>query len=140
MEKNGGLSSELVMLGDEGNSLEVVEIVETQPVAAGMNLLANEEFEKESGGYQSEEEEDAPEQAKDAVQVEDSREVKKVSKKRKASKELKISKYVSSQKAQSLIFFYLIFGFVHSDVVLYICFPNVYRTIYMLCYDLIFRN
>ncbi|OAY32483.1 coilin isoform X2 [Manihot esculenta] len=101
VEKNGGLSSELVMLGDEGNSLEVVEIVETQPVAAGMNLLANEEFEKESGGYQSEEEEDAPEQAKDAVQVEDSREVKKVSKKRKASKELKISKRKKTKSASA---------------------------------------
>ncbi|KAG8641693.1 hypothetical protein MANES_12G021100v8 [Manihot esculenta] len=92
VEKNGGISSELLMVGDKANSLEVLEIVETRPVAAGMNLLAKEEFEKEAGGYRSEDEEDTPEQAEDAVEVGNAREVQKVSKKRKASKELKSSK------------------------------------------------
>ncbi|KAJ9176300.1 hypothetical protein P3X46_011630 [Hevea brasiliensis] len=99
VEKNGGLSSEVVMVGEEANSLEVVEIVETQPVISGMNLLANEEFEKESGGYESEEEEDAPEQVEDAVQVENASEVKKVSKKRKAPEELKSSKRKKTKSA-----------------------------------------
>ncbi|KDP26679.1 hypothetical protein JCGZ_17837 [Jatropha curcas] len=92
VEKNGSVSTEIVMVGDGVNSLEVVEIVETQPVVAGMNLLANEEFEKESGGYQSEEVEDEPKQVEDAVHVENSPEVKTVTKKRKASKELKSPK------------------------------------------------
>lgn len=118
VEKNGGISSELLMVGDKANSLEVLEIVETRPVAAGMNLLAKEEFEKEAGGYRSEDEEDAPEQAEDAVEVGNAREVQKVSKKRKASKELKSSKYVQSQKAPVFWFSYLIFGFVCSGVML----------------------
>ncbi|EEF32350.1 conserved hypothetical protein [Ricinus communis] len=104
VEKNGGVSSEIVMVGDDvNNALEVVEIVETQPlVTTGMNLLANEEFEKESGGYQSDEEEDVPKQEEEAVHVvENASEVKTISKKRKAMKDLKSPKRKKTKSARA---------------------------------------
>lgn len=99
-KEGGGLSSELIEVGDDGlNSLDVVEILENPPVhTTGMNLLVSEEFEKESGGYQSEPEEDAAEQAEGALHVEKTPELKTVSKKRKASKDLHSSKYVFCAK------------------------------------------
>ncbi|XP_050206650.1 coilin [Mercurialis annua] len=103
VEKNGGLDSEMVMLGDEvNNALEVVEIVETQPVATtGMNLLANEEFEKECGGYLSDEEEDEVKQEDEPLREENGGEVKTVSKKRKAVKKLKSPKKKKTKKSSS---------------------------------------
>lgn len=61
---------------------------------AGMKLLANEEFELESGGCQSDSEEGGPDKLEEKLDVDDSPEKKSVSKKRKASKKLQRSKYV----------------------------------------------
>ena len=61
-----------------------------------MKLLANEEFELETGGYESEPEEDEPEKLKDTLHLDDRPDKKAVSKKRKAFKELESPKYVSN--------------------------------------------
>ncbi|XP_065875018.1 coilin [Euphorbia lathyris] len=101
VEKIGGVSSDILMIGNGENHLEAVQIVDMQPVASAMNLLANEEFEKESGGYQSEEEEDAQEQEENEIHIESTPEDKNVSRKRKASKEIKSSKRKKSKPASS---------------------------------------
>ena len=103
---------EVIEAGDGPNLIEEEKIVEKQPVATCVPLLANEEFEMETGGYQSEAEEDEdnqetsgyhhePEeeedkQSEDPLHVDKSSGGNGVSKKRKASKELHSSKYVSS--------------------------------------------
>lgn len=93
MKKKGSTSTEIIKIGDGLNdSLNMMEIIDKPPVTTGMNLLANEEFEKESSGYESEPEEDMAEEVED---VENSPEVKTVSKKRKASKDLRFPKYGS---------------------------------------------
>ena len=100
-----------VEAGDGANLIEEEKIVEKQPVAPCVPLLANEEFEKETGGYQSEPkedednqetsgyqhepEEDEEKQSEDPLLVGNSSGGNGVSKKRKASKELQSSKYVS---------------------------------------------
>ncbi|XP_062110450.1 coilin isoform X2 [Humulus lupulus] len=56
-----------------------------------MKLLANEEFERESGGYRSEAEEDEPDMLEDELHVDDTPKKKTVSKKRKASKKFQRS-------------------------------------------------
>ncbi|KAL9267909.1 Coilin-like protein [Drosera capensis] len=61
--------------------------LEKPPVASGMMLLANEEFEKETGGYQSETEEESDMFLADSTQNMDP-----VSKKRKASNNFESSK------------------------------------------------
>ena len=101
-----------VEAGDGANLIEEEKIGEKQPVAPCVPLLANEEFEKETGGYQSEAEEnednqetsgyqhepeeDEDKQSADPLLVDNSSGGNGVSKKRKASKELHSSKYVSS--------------------------------------------
>ncbi|KAL9353203.1 hypothetical protein Peur_055883 [Populus x canadensis] len=83
--KKGGTATELIKIDDGLNdSLNVVEIIDKPPVTTGTNLLANEEFEKESDSYESEQEVDVAAEVED---VENSPEVKAVSKKRKASKD-----------------------------------------------------
>lgn len=64
------------------------EVVEKQPVLMDRKLLANEEFEKEIGGYQSENEDD--DQPTDNILEEH----KSGGKKRKSSKDLRSPKYV----------------------------------------------
>ncbi|XP_038704428.1 coilin-like isoform X2 [Tripterygium wilfordii] len=90
--------SEIVMVGDEGNHLDL-EIVEKQPVATGVQLLANDEFQKETGGYESESEEDEHEESVDAFAVESNPDEKKVAKKRKASRKLQSSKRKKNKSA-----------------------------------------
>lgn len=83
VKKKGGRSTNIVKVGD---TTEEPEIVEKQPLHTGVPLLANEEFEKEAGGYRSESEENE-EQSEDTG-------VNAISKKRKASRKLHSSKYV----------------------------------------------
>ncbi|KAF7124125.1 hypothetical protein RHSIM_Rhsim12G0039400 [Rhododendron simsii] len=82
------LLSEIVEVSDGINLTEEDEIEEKQPVLTNVPLLANEEFEKETGGYQSEPEEEEDNQSEDELHVE----ISPVSKKRKASKKLQSSK------------------------------------------------
>ncbi|CAK7332515.1 unnamed protein product [Dovyalis caffra] len=92
VKKKGSTSTEIIKIDDGLNdSLNVVEIIDKPQVTRGMNLLANEEFDKESGGYESEPEED----------VENSPEVKTVSKKRKASKDLHSPKRKKNKSARA---------------------------------------
>ncbi|KAF9605469.1 hypothetical protein IFM89_017488 [Coptis chinensis] len=75
---------------DEANLLENTEVVEKGLVYTGVKLLALEEFDKESGGYQSEPEDieyDRPEKSSG----------KSISKKRKSSKELHNAKRKKSK-------------------------------------------
>ncbi|GMH31110.1 hypothetical protein Nepgr_032953 [Nepenthes gracilis] len=68
------------------------DIVEKQPLITGVKLLANEEFQKETGGYHSESEEDEDEEQDGALHVEKNTNINTLSKKRKASKKLESSK------------------------------------------------
>ncbi|XP_057497050.1 coilin-like isoform X3 [Actinidia eriantha] len=106
--KRKGVLHEVVEAGDGANLIEEEKIAEKQPVATCVPLLANEEFEKETGGYHSEPEEDEgnqetsgyqhePEedeekQSEDPLLVDNSSSGNGVSNKRKASKELQSSK------------------------------------------------
>jgi hypothetical protein len=99
VKKKGSTSTEIIKIDDGLNdSLNVVEIIDKPPVTKGTNLLANEEFEKQSDGYETEPEEDVAEEVED---VENSPEVKTVSKKRKASKDLRCPKYGSRAPPQN---------------------------------------
>lgn len=90
VKKKGVRSTNIVKVGD---TTEEPEIVEKQPLHTGVPLLANEEFEKEACGYQSESEENE-EQSEDTMPLENSAGVNAISKKRKASRKLHSSKYV----------------------------------------------
>ncbi|GMP57828.1 hypothetical protein CsSME_00021741 [Camellia sinensis var. sinensis] len=92
VKMKGGMLYEIVEVGDGANIIEEGEIVEKQPALTSVPLLANEEFENETGGYQSEPEEDEDNQSEDTLHVENSSDRKVVSKKRKASKKLQSSK------------------------------------------------
>lgn len=94
MKKKKGPSTDVIGVRDGRKSLEVEEAAEEQHVVAGMKLLANEEFAREVGGYESESEEDEPEKLEDELHLDNAAEKKLVSKKRKASRKLKRSKYV----------------------------------------------
>ncbi|KAG6759045.1 hypothetical protein POTOM_035510 [Populus tomentosa] len=97
--KKGGTATEIIKIDDGLNdSLNVVEIIDKPPVTTGMNLLANEEFEKESDSYESEQEVDVAAEVED---VENSPEVKAVSKKRKASKDAHSSKRKKTKSASA---------------------------------------
>ncbi|KAK1554630.1 hypothetical protein Q3G72_014931 [Acer saccharum] len=88
VRKKVGVSAEI---DDFDNGLEIVK------------LLANEEFDKETGGYESEFEEDEHEESLHALDLEDTPVVDKVSKKRKAlnSKKLQGSKTKKSKLASA---------------------------------------
>ncbi|KAF4366219.1 hypothetical protein F8388_014937 [Cannabis sativa] len=92
IKKKRGLSTDIQRVRDGEKSLVVEEVMVKQPLrTGGMKLLANEEFERESGGYRSEAEEDEPDMLEDKLPVDDTPKKKAVSKKRKASKKLKRS-------------------------------------------------
>lgn len=80
---------------DGVNAFELEEVPDDKPIERGMKLLANEEFELETGGYESEPEEDEPDKLEDTLHLDDGPDKKSVSKKRKALKKLKSPKYVS---------------------------------------------
>lgn len=96
VKRKGGILTEITE-SDGLNSLEEIEIVENQPFLPGVNLLANEEFDKETGGYESESEEDELESLEDVLYVEDTQKDNKVSKKRKASNKIQSSKRKKSK-------------------------------------------
>ncbi|GAV74936.1 hypothetical protein CFOL_v3_18416 [Cephalotus follicularis] len=98
VKKKGGKSSEIAKVGDGANELEV-EIVEKQPavVLTDVNLLSNEEFDKETGGYASESEENEHAHEK----LEHTEAGCSVSKKRKASNKLQGSKRKKRKNASS---------------------------------------
>ncbi|XP_057493949.1 coilin-like isoform X2 [Actinidia eriantha] len=92
VKRKGRILREVVEAGDGSNLIEEEKNVEKQPVATCVPLLANEEFETDTGGYQSEAEEDVYKQSEDPLLVDKSSGGNGVSKKRKASKELHSSK------------------------------------------------
>lgn len=103
VKRKGGAVIDLLEVGDETNCSEDEAIVENQHIHRGVKLLANEEFDKETGGYESESEEDEPDQPEQTVQVETASAGNAGSKKRKASRKLKSpkrkkNKYTSLEK------------------------------------------
>ena len=96
MKRKEGALSEIALLDDGTDAIEVEEIVERQPMNTRMKLLANEEFEKETGGYDSDSEEDGPDQLEDLFPVENPSDngSNRRSKKRKLSDKPQSSKYV----------------------------------------------
>ncbi|XP_009359233.2 coilin isoform X1 [Pyrus x bretschneideri] len=70
VKRKEGTLSEIALLDDGTDAIEVEEIVERQPMNTRMNLLANEGFEKETGGYDSDSEEDGPDHLEDLFPVE----------------------------------------------------------------------
>lgn len=94
VKRKGGTLSEIALVDAGTESLEIEEIVERRPLNTGIKLLANEEFEKETGGYESESEEDEPYQLEDPLPVEDATETgtSRRSKKRKLSNKPQSSK------------------------------------------------
>lgn len=103
VKRKGGAVIDLLEVGDETNCSEDEAIVENQHTHRGVKLLANEEFDKETGGYESESEEDEPDQPEETVQVETASAGNAGSKKRKASRKLKSpkrkkNKYTSLEK------------------------------------------
>lgn len=83
MKKKGSKSSNVLKVTDKNG------VAEEQGIVKGVQLLANEEFNKETGGYQSDSEED-----EDADAIENTSGGNALSKKRKASERLVGSKYV----------------------------------------------
>ncbi|XP_049382730.1 coilin-like isoform X3 [Solanum stenotomum] len=90
VKKKGGV------LANEGNDapsiVENIRIVEKQPVNTGHLLLANKEFDNESGGYESEDEEGADPTKVSSSCLENSLGCNIISEKRKASQTLPGSK------------------------------------------------
>ncbi|KAK9934555.1 hypothetical protein M0R45_021694 [Rubus argutus] len=97
VKRKGDTLSEIAMIEDGTNFIEVEEIVERQPVITGMKLLANEEFEKEEGAYESEPEEDEPDQLEDIFPAKTAPDMN--SKKRKRSNKPESSKRKRSKSA-----------------------------------------
>lgn len=97
VKRKGDTLSEIAMIEDRTNFIEVEEIVERQPVITGMKLLANEEFEKEEGAYESEPEEDEPDQLEDILPTKTAPDMN--SKKRKRSNKPESSKRKRSKSA-----------------------------------------
>lgn len=79
------------------NSVKASKIVDKQPVSTKLQLLAKDEFIKETGGHESEpkEDEDKDEPPANANYVENAANENADSKKRKASEKLKSPKYAS---------------------------------------------
>ncbi|XP_031284836.1 coilin isoform X2 [Pistacia vera] len=87
-----GKPTETIELSNGVNALE-------QPARRGVKLLAIEEFQKETGGYQSQSEEDEHDKFLDVIELEDTPDVDRACKKRKASKKLQGSKRKKSKLA-----------------------------------------
>ncbi|KAL5552774.1 hypothetical protein UlMin_040175 [Ulmus minor] len=102
VKKKQGVTNDVLQVCDGKNTCELEGIGDEQPANAGMKLLANEEFELETGGYGSESEEDDPDDGEDELLVDDKPEKKTVSKKRKASEKLQNSKRKRNKLASSI--------------------------------------
>ncbi|TYH88599.1 hypothetical protein ES332_D01G198500v1 [Gossypium tomentosum] len=103
VKMKGGKSAEIIKAGNGMNYLEELETMERLPVNTGVKHLANEEFDKETGGYKSELEEDEQELAplEDQAQVESTPIENMVSKKRKARDKLPSSRKKKSKLASA---------------------------------------
>ncbi|XP_039018171.1 coilin-like isoform X2 [Hibiscus syriacus] len=106
VKKKGRKSTEIIECVNDFNLLEELEFVEKLAVKTGGKLLANEEFDKETGGYESESEEDERELVplENQAQVESTPIENMFSKKRKGRDKLpssrkKKSKLVGSEKS-----------------------------------------
>ncbi|KAE8690835.1 Sphere organelles protein-related, putative isoform 2 [Hibiscus syriacus] len=97
VKKKGRKSTEIIQAGNDLNYLEDLEIVERLPVDSGVKLLANAEFDKETGEYESKSEEDEQEcvSLENQPQVENTPVENIVSKKRKARDKLPSSRKVT---------------------------------------------
>ncbi|KAI3516138.1 hypothetical protein L1887_15048 [Cichorium endivia] len=84
VRRKGMALTEAIEGADAGNLVDYLEVNRKEPVNNGMLLLANEEFDKETGGYQSESEEEMLEDESSPVET--------LSKKRKSSIKLRTSK------------------------------------------------
>ncbi|GLT74604.1 hypothetical protein SLA2020_463920 [Shorea laevis] len=93
VKKKGGTLTKVIEVGDGVNFLKGEEVLERQPVVPGVKLLSNEEFDKETGGHDSE-------QLGDAVVVKTTPVRSTVSKKRKASEKLPSSKKKKKKKSK----------------------------------------
>ncbi|EXB82497.1 hypothetical protein L484_027672 [Morus notabilis] len=121
-KKKGPSSTDIIGVGDGRKSFEVEEVAEEQDAVPGMKLLATEEFARETGGYESESEEEEPAKSEDlhidntpepekkvvskkrkALQLDNSLEKKEVSNKRKASKKLKRSNDRKKRKKSATV-------------------------------------
>ncbi|XP_010251018.1 PREDICTED: coilin isoform X2 [Nelumbo nucifera] len=92
VKKKGDTLTEISRLEEKKNYAEDSEIVEKRPLLTRVELLAFEEFEKESGGYQSEPEEEEDDRIEDTLHVVNTSSGQKISKKRKSSKKIQNSK------------------------------------------------
>ncbi|KAA3465738.1 coilin isoform X1 [Gossypium australe] len=103
VKMKGGKSTEIIKAGNGMNYLEGLETMERLPVNIGVKHLANEEFDKETGGYKSELEEGEQELAplEDQAQVESTPIENMVSKKRKARDKLPSSRKKKSKLASA---------------------------------------
>ncbi|KAF8390521.1 hypothetical protein HHK36_025048 [Tetracentron sinense] len=91
VKKKGGALTDIIRVGDQAKSAEDSDIEEKRPVLDGVKLLAIKEFEEETGGYQSEPEEDKYDHPEDQLVVENTSNEKTISKKRKSSNKLQSS-------------------------------------------------
>ena len=98
VKRKGGPVIDLLKVGDETSCSEDEAIVEKPHISGGVKLLAYEEFNKEGGGYESESEEDEPEET---AEVEIAPAGNAGSKKRKASRKIKSPKYVLKYLSQN---------------------------------------
>ncbi|GAB4841409.1 hypothetical protein Ancab_022136 [Ancistrocladus abbreviatus] len=89
VKRKGAKFSATLNAIDSARASKEEHIVDKQPLV----LVANEEFEKEIGGYQSEPESDEDEEQPDALHVASTPKTNTISKKRKASKKLLSSMY-----------------------------------------------
>ncbi|KAJ9554499.1 hypothetical protein OSB04_018544, partial [Centaurea solstitialis] len=87
VKRKGVALTEAIEAADACNLLDEAKINRNGPLDNGILLLANEEFDKETGGYQSESEEDEEEKLEDEPSPSET-----LSKKRKASTKLRSSK------------------------------------------------
>ncbi|XP_024991465.1 coilin-like isoform X2 [Cynara cardunculus var. scolymus] len=89
VRRKGAALTEAIEAADACNLLDEAEINRNEPINNGMLLLANEEFDKETGGYQSESD------AEEEKLEDEPSPLETLSKKRKASTKLRSSKDVS---------------------------------------------
>ncbi|KAF3431175.1 hypothetical protein FNV43_RR25905 [Rhamnella rubrinervis] len=94
VKKKRVTSDDIIAVCDGVNTSELEEVPDDKPMGEGMKLLTNEEFELETGGYESEPEEDEPDKLEDILHLDDRPHLddkpdkETVSKKRKALKKL----------------------------------------------------
>ncbi|GAB2292322.1 hypothetical protein Dimus_026569 [Dionaea muscipula] len=92
VNQRGDKMSKTINVTEEARTSEEEDLFDKLPLVPGMKLLANEEFEKETGGYQSEPQEDGDEEENDVLLVNSTPNMDSISRKRKSSKNFESSK------------------------------------------------